>query len=267
MEIGAHLAGLELSASDPQAIAAFYASTFRLQVAARGDAFECRAPGRALAFEPGAGGQLRRASFRFARFEDFERQRRRLRESAVPLLEASDERLTVRDPHGHLISFLPTSAQTDASPAARLQHFALRTPDPKTVAAFYTQTLGFVVSDRVFDAAGDLTAIFMRTDAEHHAMALFRAAEVRFDHFSCEVKGWPDLRDWADHMARVGVDLAWGVGRHGPGNDTFLMVRDMDGNMGEISSDLEVCAPDRPAGVWPHRPQTLNRWGVAIMRS
>ena len=98
-------------------------------------------------------------------------------------------------------------------------------------------------------------------------MALFRAAEVRFDHFSCEVKGWPDLRDWADHMARVGVDLAWGVGRHGPGNDTFLMVRDMDGNMGEISSDLEVCAPDRPAGVWPHRPQTLNRWGVAIMRS
>jgi hypothetical protein len=68
-------------------------------------------------------------------------------------------------------------------------------------------------------------------------------------------------------MAEVGVDLAWGIGRHGPGNDTFLMVKDMDGNLGEISSDLEVCAPGRPAGEWPHRPQTLNQWGVAIMRS
>jgi hypothetical protein len=96
---------------------------------------------------------------------------------------------------------------------------------------------------------------------------LFRAPEARFDHFSCEVADWTQLRDWADHMARSGIDLAWGIGRHGPGNDTFFMVRDADGNMGEISAELEVCQPGRAVGVWPHRPQTLNQWGVAIMRS
>ena len=108
---------------------------------------------------------------------------------------------------------------------------------------------------------GRLTAAFLRTDAEHHSLALFRAPEGRFDHFSCEAPGWQQLRDWADHMAGIGTDLAWGIGRHGPGNDTFLMVRDQDGNMAEISSDLEVCSPGRPAGVWPHRPQTLNQLG------
>jgi catechol 2,3-dioxygenase len=39
-------------------------------------------------------------------------------------------------------------------------------------------------------------------------------------------------------MDDVGVDLAWGIGRHGPRNNTVLMVKDMDGNMGKISSDL-----------------------------
>ncbi len=70
-------------------------------------------------------------------------------------------------------------------------------------------------------------------------------------------------------MAEVGVDLRKGRRPpRGPGNDTFLMVKDPDGNLAEISGPiLEVCAPDRPSGVWPHRPQTLNRWGVALMRS
>jgi hypothetical protein len=45
------------------------------------------------------------------------------------------------------------------------------------------------------------------------------------------------------------------------------MVKDPDGNLAEVSSDLETCAPGRPIGIWPHRPQTLNQWGVALMRS
>jgi len=98
-------------------------------------------------------------------------------------------------------------------------------------------------------------------------MAIFRSRDIRFDHFSCEVPDWTGVRDWADHMARLPVPLAWGVGRHGPGNDTFFMIQDADGNMAEISAELEVCAPDRPVGIWPHDPSTLNQWGVAIMRS
>jgi len=45
------------------------------------------------------------------------------------------------------------------------------------------------------------------------------------------------------------------------------MVKDPDGNLFEISADLEVCGAARPAGAWPHEQRTLNLWGTAIMRS
>jgi catechol 2,3-dioxygenase len=264
MEIGASLARLELSASNPQELAAFYASTFCLQTTQQQESITCSGPGRELVIVRGEGGQLRRASFRFHSRSRFDAHR-------VALQATSNDEVTVRDPEGRLITFLPPQddLQLDAQQplTARLQHFGVRSPAPAPLANFYVERLGFVLSDRVVDEQGNLTAAFLRTDSEHHSMAIFRAPEVRFDHFSCEAPDWEHLRDWADHMAEVGVDLAWGIGRHGPGNDTFLMVKDMDGNMGEISSDLEVCAPDRPTGVWPHRPQTLNQWGVALMRS
>lgn len=272
MEIGASLAGLELHSSDPEALAAFYAKTFRLSVEREDQSFVCKADERELKIVAGPGGQLRRASYRFQSAAGFQAHRALLAERNVELVDQQPDSYTVADPDGHLFTFL--APQTEAVAAtgptplsARLQHFALRSATPTRLVDFFVGTLGFVLSDRVLDAEGDLTAAFMRTDSEHHSLAIFRAPEARFDHFSCEAPDWHQLRDWADHMASTGTDLAWGIGRHGPGNDTFLMVRDLDGNMGEISAELEVCAPGRPAGVWPHRPQTLNQWGVAIMRS
>jgi catechol 2,3-dioxygenase-like lactoylglutathione lyase family enzyme len=271
MEIGASLAQLELTASDAAAAAEFYARTFRLQVAREGEAFSCRAPGRELRFLNGEGGQLYRVSLRFESPERFEAYRQALVAQGIETVDGVDDAFSVRDPEGRLVRFLAPGASPDTEcaqgePSARLQHFAVRTPGLDALLDFYVNTLHFMLSDRVLNEEGVVTAAFLRTDEEHHVMAIFRAPMVRFDHFSCETQDWNQLRDWADHMAAVGVDLAWGIGRHGPGNDTFFMVRDADGNMGEISSDLERCAPGRPQGVWKHRPQTLNRWGVALMR-
>ena len=272
MEIGASLARLELYASDPQVLAAFYATTFGLEVTESAEGLTCSAPGRQLLIRPGNGGQLRQASFRFATAEAFEAHRETLAARGIQTTTQGSDHYAVQDPEGRSIAFLAPAVDrpsigNDAALSARLQHFAVCTPKPAPLVDFYVDQLGFVVSDRVLDAEGDLTAAFLRTDAEHHVLAIFRAPMIRFDHFSCEAPDWPHLRDWADHMAKVGVDLAWGIGRHGPGNDTFLMVRDIDGNMGEISCDLEQCEAGRPTGVWPHRPQTLNQWGVAILRS
>ena len=46
-----------------------------------------------------------------------------------------------------------------------------------------------------------------------------------------------------------------------------VALRDPDGNLAEISSEIEHCAPGRPAGLWPHEERTLNLWGKAILRS
>jgi catechol 2,3-dioxygenase len=274
-EIKASLARIELFVADVNASASFYEATYGLSPEKRGDGLLCLAAGRELGLFPGEAGQLRRACFRFDSADVFAAYRNALQARSAVVEDASPTSFSVRDPEGRVIAFEFGAAraqghghgQAAALPEARLQHFAVRSPDASSLVDFYVNVLGFVLSDRVLDAHGDLTAAFLRTDAEHHAMAIFRAPGIRFDHFSCETPSWNDLRQWADHMAAVGVDLAWGVGRHGPGNDTFLMVKDPDGNLAEVSSDLEVCAPDRPVGEWPHRPQTLNRWGVAIMRS
>ncbi|SOE06176.1 Glyoxalase/Bleomycin resistance protein/Dioxygenase superfamily protein [Variovorax sp. YR752] len=272
MEIGASLAALELYSSDPAAIASFYAKTFCLSCDPTGGSIDCHADGRRLKVFAGQAGQLRRAVFRFHSRSDFDAHRRLLSTRGIQVSEPGASHYTVSDPDGRWITFLAPEVDRPMPPGdsllrARLQHFALRSPTPTKLVEFFVDDLGFVLSDRVLDAQGDLTAAFMRTDSEHHSLAIFRAPQASFDHFSCEAPDWQQLRDWADHMARTGTDLAWGIGRHGPGNDTFLMVRDPDGNMGEISAELEVCRPGRPAGVWPHRPQTLNQWGVAIMRS
>jgi len=276
MEIGAHLARLELTASDPVALSRFYAKTFGFDVSRQGEACVCKAPERELVLRPGDGGQLHLACFRFDTEAALMEHRSQLQARGLALHDQSDIAHSVLDPEGCTVRFefamaAPFSqaglGATSGLPAARLQHFAVRTPDPSALLAFYTEQLGFVLSDRVRDESGDLTAAFLRTDSEHHAMAIFRAPVARFDHFSCEAEGWGTLRDWADHMANEGFALAWGVGRHGPGNDTFFMVKDMDGNMAEISAELEVCEPGRAVGEWPHQPSTLNRWGVAIMRS
>jgi len=272
MPLDAHLARLELSTPDVNALADFYRRSYGMQVEQTGAVVRLTAPGRELRLREGPANQFVSASFRMARAELLAQHREHLGAQGVEfqLLECGGH--VVKDPEGRELRFLnPKPATAAATPAGvlpgRLQHYAVRTPDPQRLVDFYVERLGFTLSDRVVDDQGGLGAAFLRTDHEHHTLAIFRAPVVRFDHFSCETDDWETLRDWADHMAEVDIMLAWGVGRHGPGNDNFFMVADPDGNLAEISCDLEVCAPDRPVGLWKHRPQTLNRWGVAIMRS
>ena len=132
---------------------------------------------------------------------------------------------------------------------------------------FYTEGLGFTLSDVVQDESGQLKACFVRGNEMHHTLALFGAPVSCFDHQSFETPNWHELKDWADHMGKLRIEIVWGVGRHGPGNDVFFMVRDPDGNLAEISSEIEICTDSRAVGQWKHEERTLNLWGKAIMRS
>lgn len=273
--INASLLQLEIYTPDPLKLGAYYAAAFAMHVEGNPVDVLCTGNDRSLRLLQGPAGQLRGANFRCSDASVLDTLRSSLRTYRVAPVDDSDDSIAVCDPEGRQLRFtLRPQAQPQSNvgnglsqPPARLQHFAIRTPEPEALLSFYTNGLGFLLSDRVEDEKGRLTAAFLRADEEHHVLAIFRAAAIQFDHFSCETTDWTALRDWADRMATSGHELAWGIGRHGPGNDTFFMVRDPDGNMAEISAELEICQPDRPVGVWPHRPSTLNRWGVAIMRS
>ena len=291
MTLKAALKRLVISSPDPGRLADFYARTFDYRVTLVGEECRCEAEARSLWIRRGPANQLLEAHFAFRHVPALERYAAELRVREVPHRSAQlagAAALVMSDPDGREVWFragrrierrsaapIPevpaiAGATLGVRPAAipaRLQHFALRSPAPQALADFYVEQLGFVTSDTVRDDSGELTAAFLRSDPEHHSIAIFRAAESRLDHFSCETRNWRTLRDWADRLAARAVQLAWGIGRHGPGNDTFFMIADPDGNLAEISSDLEVCAEDRPAGAWEHRPETLNRWGVALLRS
>lgn len=179
------------------------------------------------------------------------------------------EAFAVADPDGNTLVFgTPlddTPAKSDRLPA-RLQHSVVGSPNIQALTE-YRRKLGFVLSDEVKDEDGNQTAVFLRSDEEHHSQAIFNTKDPKFDHFSMEATSWNDIRDWADHLGSMRIPLSWGPGRHGPGNNLFFMVCDADGNMVEVSAEIEHMDPDMAPRTWKHEPYTLNQWGVAWMRN
>jgi catechol 2,3-dioxygenase len=273
-ELGAVLDHACLQSPDPGEAAAFLERACAMTRKALAGGWQCSGPDRTLLVRAGPANRIAFFAYAFESAERLAAHRRKLEGAGLdpkanpsPLFDGSA--YAFADPDGNVVAFgvrARSAAGTEEPLPARLQHLALRTPRLDAMVAFYA-SLGFVVSDRVTDEGGALRACFLRTDSEHHALALFGAAEARFDHLSCETRDTAAVIAWADRMASNGIPIHWGIGRHGPGNDVFFMVKDPDGNLFEISADLEVCAASRPAGTWRHEQRTLNLWGTAIMRS
>ena len=274
---------LHLQSPQASALAHFYANNFGMTCQETHGVWFCRQQGREVLISQGHAGKLHYALFVIhhqAEWDVFKTQTSHLTPAnleAHPELPTSA--LGFCDPDENCMVFvlasdLDMTTQTPEQqvhsatlPPAETQHFALRTQQIEAMKHFYTEGLGFTLSDVVKDDAGQLKACFVRGNEMHHTVALFGAPVTCFDHQSFETPSWAELKNWADHMGRLRTEIVWGVGRHGPGNDVFFMVRDPDGNLAEISSEIEICPDNRPVGQWRHEERTLNLWGKAIMRS
>jgi catechol 2,3-dioxygenase-like lactoylglutathione lyase family enzyme len=273
-ELGATLDHICIHSAAPERLARFFEAGYGMRPTHDGELWRCEAPGRRLLVAPGKPNSARYFAYAYDNADALARHREALRAKSAPLAANPspffDERaFSLCDPDGNVVVFgLAARTMAAAEPApARLQHLAFRTAQIEAMVAFYVDTVGLVLSDRVEDGHGKLRACFLRSDQEHHALALFAAPEARLDHHSYETSDIGRLTAWADHVTAQGTPIHWGVGRHGPGNDVFFMVKDPDDNLVEISTELEQCASDRPAGRWPHEQRTLNLWGTAILRS
>ncbi len=275
--IKATLDHIALNSADPQALAGFYARAMGLRLQAAGDGWWGEAADRRIHFLPGPPKSLGYAAYRLADAGELVRLRERLVRAGWPEESSPSPRFSdavcVRDPDGNRMVFgLPRRAadiDTGEEPVlpARLQHVVVASQKPDWIVAFYTDVLGFQLSDNVVDGEGKVRTSFLRCSEEHHSFAVFQAPENRLDHHCYEAGEWNAIRDWADHMAAERILLQWGPGRHGPGNNLFMFIHDLDGNWLEISAELEVVAPDRPVGQWPHEERTLNSWGRGFLRS
>jgi len=278
-----HLKRLHLQSPHASMLANFYARALGMTCHEVNGTWFCTHEGREVLVSEGQAGQLHYALFAIqnsAQWDEFTRATQDLPKANLAAYgELPHTAIGFMDPDQNRMVFVlesdlaelhPSSsltAKTASLPAAVSQHFALRTQQVDNMKRFYTEDLGFTLSDVVQDDSGQLKACFVRGNEMHHTLALFGAPVTCFDHQSFETPSWDELKDWADHMGRLQIEIVWGVGRHGPGNDVFFMVRDPDGNLAEISSEIEICTDSRPVGQWKHEERTLNLWGKAIMRS
>ncbi|MBT3989050.1 MAG: hypothetical protein HON14_04635 [Rhodospirillaceae bacterium] len=231
-----------------------------------------RAKGRIMHFVEGPKNGLNYASYAAPNQAALE-SIRQLHEAAGLELSASPspifgaEAYSLTDPDGNQMVFgVRTNEQEDNSMPARMQHVVVATTQVQQLIDFYSEKVGFVVSDIVRKEDDVITSCFMRSDNEHHSFAVFLGDASKLDHNCYETSCWNDIRDWADHFSDSETTIFWGPGRHGPGNNLFIMVRDPDGNAVELSAEMGEVPEDHATGNWAHTERTLNYWGKGMAR-
>ncbi len=140
-----------------------------------------------------------------------------------------------------------------------LQHVALYTPRLEEMVDFYTEALGFDISDWLLRECA-----WLRCNNNHHTLMLMQGKQA-VDHIGYSIADGPELLRWADYLSRNQIPVLWGPGRHGAGNDLFLRFADTEGLHIELSAELQqyydrdVTTPPR---LWHTRETAFNLWGT-----
>jgi catechol 2,3-dioxygenase-like lactoylglutathione lyase family enzyme len=273
--LNAHLSHVSLGCADVLAARRFYEDHVGLSVVDEDAAGVVRmglgAGAHVLELRPGGG--LDHFALEVADAEALASLERRLGGAGVQTTWTSagsghERALVFDDPDGHRIEFhgrIDRRGEGLGDPGrrpVRLHHVTVTTPDVPALVAFYADTLGFAVSDRM----GDRFA-WLRCNREHHTVAIVEGPSGGLDHYCYEVACWNDLKTWCDELAAGGVLTSWGPGRHGPGNNLFIMFDDPDEVHIELSCEMERFWDDRVeyAGprTWAADARTVNLWGPA----
>ena len=266
---------LEIQSSNPERLSNFYSNIMDMKIdKLSSDKFLCDGPSRKIIITLGKdktlshAGMVCRNENNLNGFKDFLNQKElKLKDYNSELYKPGS--FSVEDPDKNVICFGVLKDKSTASLNgihAPLQHLTFASEDVVSFQNFYENKLGFQVTDRVVKNNGELATCFTTSNHEHHTIACFKSSKKGMDHHSYEAGDWNHIKGWCDHFASNNIKLVWGPGRHGPGNNLFVFIEDIDGNWIEISAELET-VHGRPVKNWPQEERTLNLWGNAIMRS
>jgi catechol 2,3-dioxygenase len=139
----------------------------------------------------------------------------------------------------------------------KLGHVVLNCTDVERSARFYTEVLGFEISDVYPDDMVPGGMVFMRFNEDHHGVALvgsMKAASpnVELNHMAFEVATLDEVVAARNHLIRHGVAIDF-EGRRRAGVQIAVEFRDPDGHRLEIYWGLDRVAADgyiRPASEW-----------------
>ena len=116
------------------------------------------------------------------------------------------------------------------------------------MAEFYEKVLGFRVSDWI----GDFF-VFMRCNADHHAVNFITAKNINMHHIAWEMKDGAQLQNACDVFGERKIPIVWGPARLGPGHNVAAFHRDHDDWVVEVYCELDQMK-DEELGYWDPRP-------------
>lgn len=181
--------------------------------------------------------------------------------------------LTVTDPSGLVLDLFPTRtvdkkrAPNHGVMPRKLGHTAFFTPDIQATVKFYTEVLGFRVSDWI----GDFF-VFMRCNPDHHTVNFLSGPKPGLHHIAFELNDWNHVKEACDLLGKLDMDLIWGPGRHGPGHNIFTYHLNPDGFTIEMFTELDTMSNEENGYFDPrpwHKdsPQRPKVWDPAIVRT
>jgi catechol 2,3-dioxygenase-like lactoylglutathione lyase family enzyme len=140
----------------------------------------------------------------------------------------------------------------------KLGHVVIGSTDQAATQRFFTEGIGFKVSDVVPSIAA-----FMRCSSDHHNVLVQQAPVNFLHHTAWQVEDIDEIGRGAMAMLQENPDRhVWGLGRHHVGSNFFWYLKDPAGNFSEYYSDIDCIVDDAlwEPGVWEGVKGLFN-WG------
>ncbi|MBV8165444.1 MAG: VOC family protein [Alphaproteobacteria bacterium] len=139
----------------------------------------------------------------------------------------------------------------------KIGHVVLNVSDLDRSVRFYTQVLGFEISDLYPNEMMPGGMVFMRFNPDHHGVALVgslpgQSPNVELNHMAFEVASLDEVIRARDHLKKHGVQIDF-EGRRRAGVQIAVEFRDPDGHRLEIYWGLDQVGSDgkvRPSHEW-----------------
>ncbi|MGO9781948.1 MAG: VOC family protein [Streptosporangiaceae bacterium] len=123
----------------------------------------------------------------------------------------------------------------------KLGHAVVGTTDLTATTSFFTDGLGFKVSDHIKGAGA-----FLRCSTDHHNLLALAAPVSFLHHTSWQVDDIDEVgRGAAGMLAGHPERHVWGLGRHYAGSNFFWYLKDPAGNFSEYYSDMDCIIDDQ----------------------
>ena len=252
-----------LSTPDIERQIDYYSRVLGLMVIDRGKdrAFLASRQGlEAIELIRGEPGQLKRISFQIAPGTDLGDVVKDLQKQGIKcerrqgISPGITHAVTFEDPKGTPVDLFAEYkfAKEDRSHAIfnilKLGHVAYRVLDVQAVVKFYTDILGF----RVSDWRGDYF-VFMRCNTDHHTVNFIIDPKPQLHHIAFEVVDWSEIHKAVDYLAANKIHLVWGPGRHVIGHNVATYHRNSDNVRVEIFTEMDQMK-DEALGYFDPRP-------------